>query len=551
MKQMERTPQFEAVSETPYGSILRRVEKQHQLAQENFGAPEYEALDAKGKGRLQMALALAGALGMAGISTKAVYDYQSESIETTASSNETGISPTQTTPTVEKEAVPYAPTTSLRPQTRPEAYAVDGPTETREDSQEVAASTAEPVPDSGNQTEEQTESLDNPEAIPFPEATEYGKRLEGYIARLQLQKDEVLFLDEFGAPVGAPVAMEEVIGPLPEGKTVKEGQVTEYKYSPGEIGAGGFPVDGVVPEWMDYIQELQVAKYPERTIADRTHVVTDFQAIFKDADLTDLQERVVAGEIESYEDVLDYFIEQPFAESEGLNRIDYLRAHMQFRSTDEAVQVSTTESVTFRAVPPEVQERLLFYIPGLLAQESKFNDDIENQETGATGVGQIIQTTWERYTGEAAVSKEFARQVEVMGLILSDMYDRVLDKIDANAQKIIRSQFASEREYQLEFVTRVTVAAYNNGPDRIAAVINRFVESVQVADMAPDADLFMAVTEFGRRADGELLSGYKTDSAEYVERVEAGAFFLADKYPTTAQHVAVTYGDGEALALNN
>jgi len=349
---------------------------------------------------------------------------------------------------------------------------------------------------------------------------QFSAETSGYEAFLKLRKDEVLFLNQKNEPVGQPQKFENFVDE-------KNNFVGDYKYSPGDEDESGILSDVPVKEWRDYVRNRLQVEYPDQEIHDDMNVIRVFQAAYESGD-AELKQKISSGEIVSQDQIISYRIAQDFPGADGYDRVEYLQEHVTFRTELEAVPgVPGAEK---EAVPEVVQEELRRLLPGLFAQESGFQEDVVNPQTHATGSGQFMPETWKRYTGTNEVSTDYGDQVAVLGPMVSDVYDRVLDKIGVDALQTLRSRFATEDDFLTSIITPAVISGFHTGPDRIAEAARRYVQSVQLNDMPAGKDLFLAIATYGAASSEGLLDGFKTESREYVTKVYAAANVLQEKY---------------------
>jgi len=350
---------------------------------------------------------------------------------------------------------------------------------------------------------------------------QFNAEIAGYKAFIKLRKDEVLFLNQRNEPVGQPQKFADFVDS-------KQNFTGDYLYTPGTTDETGILTDVPAREWREYLKDKLQAEYPDQKITDDMNTILFFRDAYESGD-AELRQQISRGEIVSRDQVIDYRIVKDFSESEGYNRVGYLQNHVRFRSEREEVPgVPGAEKV---AVPSVVQAELRRLLPGLFAQESGFREDIVNSQTHATGSGQFMPETWERYTGTDRVSTNYTEQVAVLGPMVSDVYDRILDKIGADELRTLRSLYATEDEFLTNLITPAVISGFHTGPDRIAAAAKGYVQSVQKADMPTGKDLFLAIATYGVQASEDLLGGFKKESREYVTKVYAAAEVLEEKYP--------------------
>jgi hypothetical protein len=87
-----------------------------------------------------------------------------------------------------------------------------------------------------------------------------------------------------------------------------------------------------------------------------------------------------------------------------------------------------------------------------------------------------------------------------------------------------------EDDFLTSIITPAVISGFHTGPDRIAQAARRYVQSVQLNDMPPGKDLFLAIASYGSASSEGLLDGFKTESREYVTKVYAAANVLQEKY---------------------
>lgn len=354
----------------------------------------------------------------------------------------------------------------------------------------------------------------------FQSDEQFNAEMSGYRAFTTLRKDEVLFVDKTNEPVGKPQRFKNFID-------TKRNFSGDYLYTPGVENETGILSDSPAKEWREYVRDRLQREHPSQEITDDMNVVHFFQDAYETGD-AELQEKISNGEIVSRDQILHYRIETGFPEAGGYNRVEYLQEHIVFRSETEKIPgVPGAEKV---AVPLVVQAELRRLLPGLIAQESGFREDVVNPQTHATGSGQFMPETWERYTGTDVVSTNYADQVAVLGPMISDVYDRILDKIGQTALETFRSLFTNEDDFLKHVITPAVISGFHTGPDRIAQAAREYAQSVQPNDMPAGKDVFLEIATYGLQSNKGLLEGFKKESREYVSKVYAVASVLEEKY---------------------
>ena len=342
----------------------------------------------------------------------------------------------------------------------------------------------------------------------------------GYTVFTQLHKKEVLYVDAQNRPVGEPVVLESFVGELPEGVTVPEGQVPEYLYSIGEVDATGLPIGKVPPRWLDYKQAELQAEHPDQLITRRMHAIADFQAAHRETDEPELVAGIENGSIDSYDDIVSYFAEKPVRGTEHLNRMEYTRERLQFRSQAEAGRPG---------VPENIQAEFRRILPGLFAQESKFNAGLVSS-TGARGLAQIMPETWEEYRGTREVSLSLTEQLDVAGELISDNYHYITHFGGEEAVAVLRGQYNSDKEFETGMMVPLMVNAYNAGGPLLGMVVKEFVENTNQADLQTGPDLFLQLADYAQtRMDG-VFENYQIHAREYTARVYGNVAMLEQKY---------------------
>lgn len=409
--------------------------------------------------------------------------------------------------------------------------------ETTEVSKSTEQTESQMIQDMLQELEQEQQVLDKTESVEsVPLGNErFEAEVSGYLAFMKLAKDEVQFLDADNRPVGEPQAFADFVGP-------KDNFDGDYLYTPGVVAESGILSDVPAKEWRDYVAEQVQSNFPEQEIVDNMNTVRLFQSAYATGDAT-LVQKIENGEVSHLVDILSHFIHKDVPSSRSYDKADYLSTHVQFRSRTEAVP--GVPGVEMVAVPPVVQAEFRRLLPGLFAQESGYKEDLVNPKSGAKGYGQYMPDTWERYTGTTEVSTDFVDQVEVLGPCVSDMYDRVLDKVGESALDVYRNLFPDEETFLVELVVPLTISGYNAGPDRIAFAAKRFAESVQVNDMPTGKDLFIAIVNYAEQSNEGLLDGYGPEAREYVTRVYANAQIVAE-----VQQQDRRIRNGERIAQN-
>jgi hypothetical protein len=373
----------------------------------------------------------------------------------------------------------------------------------------------------------------------------FDNEIEGYKAFTKLGKNEVIFLDKNNLPVGGPQQLKaKTILREPSSETnpdwIRSDGKVAYKLTPGNtINEIGIPGEGIAREWLDYKQHELQTSYPSQKITRRMNVVLDFNAAYSETDEPELVAAIARGEIDTYDKIISYFAEKPVRDNEEYSRMKYAKEKIMFRSEYD-------EEKKRPAVPMVIQEEIRRLLPGLFAQESKFNAGLVSK-SGATGLAQIKPKTWWEYTRKEEFKsleeqeKEWERvkntvnvsvrmddQVEVASALISDNYHYILHFAGA-AIDMLRNQYDSEDKFYVDLMVPLLVNAYNAGGPMMGRILNSFAKEVPSEEMLKGKELFLQIADFAKTKDGKF-EDYGIDAREYVSRVYGNSKMLTEKY---------------------
>lgn len=336
---------------------------------------------------------------------------------------------------------------------------------------------------------------------------QFDRELSGYLSLVALDHDQVLFVDEDNVPVGAPVEFKDIIA----SKAGANGEVIQrYRYSAGVVGEDGILLDVPTLEWREKMKEKVEEQYPERTVADSYNIIRLFRASIKYDDEPELQAGILDGSIRSYADLVDYFAEKSvIGDEDGRSRYEYVHKAVEFNS----------------AVPAIVQSELRELIPGICAQESKFNNGLKSK-SGAIGIFQFMPWVWEKYGKSEEDIKSLKIQVEVAGELFSDIYGEFMYHTDEEALIKARGHFTDPESFLIDFVVPMLANSYNAGSARMGEVVDAYFKDIEVDSSLKGKDLFRAVVDFGKNGNEGRLAEYSEHSREYVPRVYAHAIAI-------------------------
>ncbi|MCA9356993.1 transglycosylase SLT domain-containing protein [Candidatus Nomurabacteria bacterium] len=347
--------------------------------------------------------------------------------------------------------------------------------------------------------------LQNGESLPT-----FANEVAGYKAEALLRKDEILFLDGNNRPVGKPVRFREFV----DYKT-KNGQAELHKYTPGTLNAGGIPENGIVTEWMDYVQKMHQEKYPDCQIADRCAVVNDFNSAYDLGREPELATGIECGKIIRFIDIIEYFANKPVP-GQGLSRKDYVLSNLNF--SDES------------GLPEEIALEVKRLVLGLCAHESKFDNNVSSKKE-ARGVFQFVPDTANAYAKNLSdFYASIPQQVAAFNEFIPDLWKQVKYHMGEEAFSYFKERFSSEATFLQDFMTPLIISGYNVGAARVGEAVRlycidehkRIIAGEITLDMLPQGkELFLAIADFAKESDVNDLKKYGSESREYVLRVYA------------------------------
>jgi len=336
------------------------------------------------------------------------------------------------------------------------------------------------------------------------------RRIEGYAATWTIPYDQVLFVDNTNRPVGT-VPLSVV---YEEQRTKDNGEPFLYANTSGYGGGLDFPKDGIPGEWLRATREKLSEQYPDTTIGDQYNVIQSFLAALREDDEPVLIEKIKSGEITTVEGIVRYFADKPVVGAEDYSRLEYVYEKIEFPDY----------------IPQRVQEELRRLVPGLAAQESKFNNGLTSS-AGAKGIFQFMPATWsgvdETNPGLGMKPEEIIslkKQVEGAGQHFGNIYRELHSAIHDETQATVRSWYESEEAYEAYFLAPLMVTAYNVGGSRMAEAVEAFVAAHPSLTDAPDnLATFFALTDFAKESKAGRLAEFDTAGASYYPKVEGAA----------------------------
>ncbi len=342
---------------------------------------------------------------------------------------------------------------------------------------------------------------------------EFFAEVSGYEAQIALRFDEVLFIDQTGAPI-TYVSMEDF--------TI-ERNGEPYLLLPGKRDEYGIIEDDIPGEWLDYVRGLlkdlkpEIFIDPEADVPRALSVHGQFRAALNDPDEPNLAEKIRTGQVTTYEGIVQYFSEKPVVGDENFTRREYVESQIQFRAWEEIEGKMV-------GVHPAAQDELRRLIVGLCAQESNFNNGLVSA-SDARGIFQILLEVWEKdYELAEEDFKSLDKQIDVAGKHLSHMYARMQDKAGELAMQQLRAVHGDEEILQTEVLVPLTLNSYNAGPDRVGEAVRKYFEIPANRDKRlTGRDLFLDIANFADERKDGLLEDYGEHAREYVPRIYAKA----------------------------
>ncbi len=342
---------------------------------------------------------------------------------------------------------------------------------------------------------------------------EFFSEVSGYEAQTKLRFDEVLFVDQTGAPV-ATVKMEDFI-------IQRDGE--PYLLSPGTRDEYGILTEEIPGEWLDHVRTFLKEQYPDMVVDEEANipraltVYSQFAAALNDPDEPNLADKIRTGQVTTYEGIVQYFSEKPVVGAENFTRREYVESQIQFRIWEEVEGKMV-------GVHPAAQDELRRLIVGLCAQESNFNNGLVSA-SDARGIFQILLEVWQKdYKLAVDDFKSLKTQIEVAGKHLSRMYARMQDKAGELAMQQLRTVHADKEMLQVEVLVPLTLNSYNAGPDRVGEAVRKYFEITANRDKRlTGQDLFLDIANFADKRNEGLLASYGEHAREYVPRIYAKA----------------------------
>ena len=342
----------------------------------------------------------------------------------------------------------------------------------------------------------------------YEESELFERQISGYkVLYGKLERDEILFVDEEGVPIGKPVQIKPLDG-------IKPGKIDDEGILEGEFNQ----------EWLDREREQICAKenvpcdIPNALPRQLNTIPTIREAVYKSPGKAELNPK-------TFLDVVHHYGRKKVVNGDGENRIEYVKKYAM-QNTD---------------LPEELKKDIASLLPGLAAQESKFNNDARSS-VNAMGIFQFMPATWAGLGYDPGEIALLSKQVEAVGKYFTYTEKRLKEKAEFALGVALKEYFGGdEKAFEKYFLTPVLLNTYNSGADRLAEVVRWFTD--HYPDRAAlegligshqkgfglDAYAAMAKEASKKTDEGNAVSGYGKDSSEYVSRIYALAELLKNE----------------------
>jgi hypothetical protein len=188
-------------------------------------------------------------------------------------------------------------------------------------------------------------------------------------------------------------------------------------------------------------------------------------------------------------------------------------------------------------IPHILEKKIAQLLPGLIAQESQFNDRALSP-VGARGMMQIMPDT-QRRMGYGTTPLTFQKQIELSGKYFENAYKELSAKNNDDFTHITNEFFAGDTEsFDTFFLAPVLINTYNSGTGRLSRVITWFrdkyptresISEISSGSKGYKYDVYAAMAHFASENTTTETSGYKEHSSEYFSRVFALANIVEKK----------------------
>ena len=396
--------------------------------------------------------------------------------------------------------------------------------------------------------------LRRPEQVPDMEEYErFAGEVSAYEAAARLRFDEVLFVDENDQPIGEPVSVSDVPG------------------DPGERDSTGMLVGGFRGEWLDAAREYLQKQYPEHEFTLDTK--RDLPRVLQYADYFNDASRAYFSHIHPprrrpHDPSVGETVEEPDPLSPRARHEVALARAITDGAVDQYIELVAfnarycdpkTESSYYAQlkefqienVPEPLAEEIERIVPGLVAKESTFQNDVTSS-ANARGLLQLKrdawidvavkeaqdrgefdgrdQDSWNTHweTIKTTATEEFrredfyplSRQLEVAGQYFALLYEQLQHYVGEGLWSQLRDLHADEETFQRRLVAPLLINAYNTGARRMGEAVTAYAATHELG-ASTGSDLFIAIVEHAKASTVGALAHFGSDAREYVPRIYA------------------------------
>jgi len=291
--------------------------------------------------------------------------------------------------------------------------------------------------------------------------------------------------------------------------------------------SGGFPDQDLNPEQRHHLRVVllslgillspsseNVTSDTQTEASEPVEQTTQVQEVSKEIPVSRFLKEVGEIKISDYDlNFTNTYATRPVVGAEEYTRAEYVSQAIQFTDWDEG---------TKSGVPPVVQDTLRDILPGLCAQETRFDASRES-EVGAKGIFQFMRETWLQYGGVLGQERSLKAQVEVAGRFFSDIYRQLMVRIDESKIERLRSKFATEEDFLVTLIVPLMINSYHSGTGRMVEAVESYVDVTSNEEMSEGHDLYLAIADFAHVSDEGYLEDYRDASRAYTSGVYAFA----------------------------
>jgi hypothetical protein len=224
-------------------------------------------------------------------------------------------------------------------------------------------------------------------------------------------------------------------------------------------------------------------------------------------------------EVASLITVYDVTKTKEYADKRVVGAEDYTRAEY----VAKAIKFTPWNEETGEGIPKIVEDELRRLLPGLCAQESRY-DASRVSKVGARGILQIMPDNWKRYGGKPGDETSLVAQVEVACKLLSAMYQQLQDRLGDEVISELKEHFPNEEAFQKDLMVPVLINSYNAGDGRLARAVVSYLHDTMPENRPRGKDLFTDISAYAYENQSGLLRGFKSHSKNYPYQVEALAY---------------------------